>query len=265
MHRAALAWMLAAASSTLAPTGGEPPSAAEAPATDSAREAFLAEAHVVRTRAAGGGGITGARRATLQLGEVQHDALIQSIDEWRSTADLPSGREFDFRDSYKNNVAAYRLDRLLGLGMVPVSVVRSFDHKPAGFTWWVDDVVMDEGARLRKKLEARDVTAWNRQMYVVRIFDQLIYNSDRNAGNLLIDGDWRIWMIDHTRAFKVLGEPGNPKNLGTPLRAQPARGAATPRRPDAGRGHDRAAERSAGQGSAGPPRLHRPLLRGPCP
>ena len=170
---------------------------------------------MIRTRAAGGGGITGARRATLQLGEVQHDALIQSIDEWRSTADLPSGREFDFRDSYKNNVAAYRLDRLLGLGMVPVSVVRSFDHKPAGFTWWVDDVVMDEGARLRKKLEARDVTAWNRQMYVVRIFDQLIYNTDRNAGNLLIDGDWRIWMIDHTRAFKVLAEPGNPKNLGS--------------------------------------------------
>jgi hypothetical protein len=33
----------------------------------------------------------------------------------------------------------------------------------------------------------------------MRAFDQLIYNTDRNLGNLLIDGDWRIWMIDHTR------------------------------------------------------------------
>jgi len=41
-------------------------------------------------------------------------------------------------------------------------------------------------------------------MWVVRLFDQLIYNTDRNLGNLLIDKSWRLWMIDHTRAFKVL-------------------------------------------------------------
>jgi hypothetical protein len=40
-------------------------------------------------------------------------------------------------------------------------------------------------------------------MYVVRVFDQLIYNTDRNLQNLLIDPDWRIWMIDHTRAFRL--------------------------------------------------------------
>ena len=40
-------------------------------------------------------------------------------------------------------------------------------------------------------------------MYIVRVFDQLIYNTDRNLRNLLIDPDWHIWMIDHTRAFRL--------------------------------------------------------------
>jgi hypothetical protein len=50
-------------------------------------------------------------------------------------------------------------------------------------------------------------------MWVVRVFDQLIYNTDRNLGNLLIDKNWRLWMIDHTRAFKLFTEPKSPKNL----------------------------------------------------
>ncbi len=181
--------------------------------TDAEMEAFLLEGRVVKTRAAGGGGKTGALRATLEHGGLRHDALVQTIDEEKPFLDMNRGRELDFRDSYRNNAAAYRLDRLLGLGMVPVTVVRIFDGKKAGFTWWVDDVLMDERERMRKKIEAPDIPAWNRQMWVVRTFDQLIYNTDRNLGNLLIDKSWRLWMIDHSRAFKIFKEPKSPGNL----------------------------------------------------
>jgi len=61
---------------------------------------------------------------------------------------------------------------------------------------------MDEGERLGKKIQAPNGEAWNRQIFVVRVFDQLIDNIDRNLGNLLITKDWKIWMIDHTRAFR---------------------------------------------------------------
>jgi len=61
--------------------------------------------------------------------------------------------------------------------------------------------------------DGQDTERWNRQMWVVRLFDQLIYNTDRNLGNLLIDKDWRLWMIDHTRGFKMFSEPKSPKNL----------------------------------------------------
>src|SRR5262249_14760818 len=54
---------------------------------------------------------------------------------------------------------------------------------------------------------------WNQQMYLCRVFDQLIYNTDRNLGNLLITKDWKIWMIDHTRAFRTMKDLKSPKDL----------------------------------------------------
>ena len=182
--------------------------------SDAEKEVFLATATVVRTRSAGG--TSGSLRATLRKDGLEHDAHIQSIDETVPMKALGAGTtEMDFRDSFKGNLAAYRLDRLLGLGMIPVTVERSFERKSASFTWWVDDMLMSELERHDKKIPAPDPGAWNRQIYVVRIFDQLIYNYDRNLGNLLVDKRWDIWMIDHTRAFKVFKPLKNPENLGT--------------------------------------------------
>jgi hypothetical protein len=182
--------------------------------TDADRERFLREARIVRRRSAPGG-ITNSERATLRGADSwEHDAHIQRIDQQKVALPLGATVELDFRDSYRNNVAAYRLDRLMGLGMVPVTVVRRDGTLPASFTWWVDDVMMDEKARTLKKIRVPDVEAWNRQMWVLRVFDQLIYNFDRNLGNLLIGKDWRIWMIDHTRAFKHFKQIKTPKELG---------------------------------------------------
>jgi hypothetical protein len=180
---------------------------------DAGKERFLAEAPIVHTRNASEG-ITFSLRATLRLEGFEHDAHIQTIDEQKPSFQLAGGVEFDFRDSYRNNVAAYRLDRLLGLGMIPVTVVRRYHEKTAAYTWWVDDVIMSEEQRYAKKVAPPDTDVWNHQLYVVRVFDQLIHNFDRNLGNLLIDKDWRIWMIDHTGAFKVFGKLRAPENLG---------------------------------------------------
>ena len=97
--------------------------------------------------------------------------------------------------------------------MIPVTVVRKFKGNDASYTWWVDDVLMMELDRYKKKMEPPDPEAWNRQMHVVRVFDQLIYNMDRNLGNLLIDKAWRLWMIDHTQSFRTFRELKEPRNL----------------------------------------------------
>ena len=63
---------------------------------------------------------------------------------------------------------------------------------------------MDEGERIKTKASAPDSTLWNHQMWVVRVFDQLIANVDRNLGNLLVDKTWTVWMIDHSRVVPTL-------------------------------------------------------------
>jgi hypothetical protein len=110
-------------------------------------------------------------------------------------------------------VAAYRLDRLLKLGFVPVSVVRSYRRDPAGWSWWVDDVLMSERERYEQNIPPPEPLEWVSQIQVVRVFDQLIFNFDRSLENLLIDESWRAWMIDHSRAFKIFGELRDKKSL----------------------------------------------------
>ena len=203
---AACPWLLITsvlAQEPAAPRDEPAPAAAQvAPVlTREERETFLLKARIVSSRPAPKG-ITGSRRVTLSDGVLTHDAHVQSIDEARTSFQGKRGVELNFRDSWRYNVAAYRLSLLLGLDMVPVTVQRHYQRGPASFTWWVDDVMMDEGTRLTEKRRAPDMRAWGQQMAVVRVFDQLIYNTDRNLGNLLITSDWQLWMIDHTRAFR---------------------------------------------------------------
>jgi hypothetical protein len=180
--------------------------------SDAETERFLREAKVVRTKSIGKG-VTGSVRATLTDGTLTHDAQIQTIEEKKTQFDAPGAAEFNFQDSWRFNVAAYRVDRLIGLNMVPVSVSRTWRMSPAAVTWWVDDVMMDEGKRLKDKVQPPNSALWNEQMQLVRVFDQLIYNVDRNIGNLLIGNGWRLWAIDHTRAFRMHDTLKSPANI----------------------------------------------------
>jgi hypothetical protein len=174
------------------------------------QEEFLRTAKFVEFKGAGKG-ITGSRRAKMTDGTITHWAHIQVVDEAKANFQGDRGTEINFRDSWKYNVAAYKLDKLLGLNMIPVSVERKVGGKSAAVTWWVDDVMMDEGGRLKQKLRAPDQKRWNDQLHAVRMFDQLIYNTDRNMQNLLITNSWDIWIIDHTRAFRLHRTLRDPK------------------------------------------------------
>lgn len=174
-------------------------------------EEFLLTARVVQQKSLSLG-VTNSQRATLDDGKLKHDAHIQTVDISKTSFQTVRGNELNFRDCYKFNMAAYELDKLLELNMVPPSVERKVGGHMAAVTWWVDDSML-ELDRKKKKIEPLDQHLWNQQMYLCRVFDQLIYNTDRNLGNLLITKDWKIWMIDHTRAFRTMKNMENPKNL----------------------------------------------------
>ncbi len=191
-----------------------PPAPPDKPASlsDTDTEQFLLKGEVLKSRAAGKG-ITGSLRATMKLGALTHDAHVQIIDESKREFRSKDGTEFNFRDTWTFNVAAYRIDRLIGLGLVPVSIERRWKSTPAAYTWWIDDFMMDEGDRLKKKISPPDLQRWNASMQMVRLFDQLIANTDRNLGNLIITNDWSIWAIDHTRAFRTQSKLKTPGNI----------------------------------------------------
>lgn len=171
------------------------------PESDGERERFLRDAEVVKWVALKEG-TTDSKRATLRLGGFVHDAHLQDVDIQHQPLESLARLEPGFTDSYRYNIAAYELDRLLGLGMVPVTVYRKLDGTNLSVTWWVDDTLMNERERLAKKIDPPDAWAWTRQVRIMRVFDQLIYNVDRNVGNIVIDQHWKLWMIDHTRSFR---------------------------------------------------------------
>jgi hypothetical protein len=187
--------------------------AAPAPPTLEWKEEFLRTAQVLQSKEAAKG-ITGTMRAMLTNGSISHEASIQRINEEKAKFEGTNGTEMNFRDTWKFNIAAYRLGRMLGLGdMIPPSVERKFSGDSGAFTWWVEDVLMDEVQRRAKKIEPPNKEDFNRQYVIMQVFDNLIYNTDRNRTNILFDKNWKLWMIDHTRAFRTRTDLLDPKAL----------------------------------------------------
>jgi hypothetical protein len=174
-------------------------------------ETFLLKARVVEVVPIGSG-VTKPLRATLDDGGVRHDAEVQVVDSCEATGDVDLPSPEITCDSYRYNVAAYLIGKLLGLTSIPPTVLRVFGGRPAAFTWWV------ERAHTLADMEVHgqwspDMEEWQRQAGTVTLFDELICNTDRHQANLLMDPLRRVWLIDHTRAFRVRPRLRNPDRL----------------------------------------------------
>ncbi len=105
-------------------------------------------------------------------------------------------------DRFKHELAAYRLDRLLGLDMVPVTVARTVGNRKGILQFWVDGSMT-----LRQMIEQKQQPdGWcdtNPQYNLMNLFDVLIHNPDRTQENALFTKDWMLVLIDHSRAFST--------------------------------------------------------------
>jgi len=134
-------------------------------------------------------GVTAPRRGYFPPGGLAASAVFKP---------LKPGRSSGYYESYKSEIAAYELDKMLGLGMVPPTVEKIAKSEVGSAQLWVESCVL---LKERDTAKAPDVGRWNRQVYRQRVFDDLIGNIDRNQGNLLIDPEWNLILIDHSRAF----------------------------------------------------------------
>jgi hypothetical protein len=193
---------------------------APAPAAEISTEqiaAFLKGAKVIRTRSTDKG-VTAPKRLTLSDGAITHDAVFQAIDDRKMVETLGGGgrqttTELNFVDSYKYNIAAYELSRLLGLDhMMPVYVERRWNGSTGSISWFVP-TLMDESDRIKKKIQPPNPNDWNQQMYRMRVFSSLVRDTDRNLTNVLITHQWKVMMIDFSRAFRLQPELLHVKDL----------------------------------------------------
>jgi len=160
---------------------------------------FLSSAEIVWKEKLAAGTNKKKRKVLLERNGVQAHAILRSGYEVKHT----SGG--GFVDSYESEIAAYSLNRLLGLDSVPPVVRR----KGGSLQLWIENATT-EAARLKAGEEPPDPLGFERQIQDLGVFDNLIANTDRNPGNILIDSAGRVWFIDHTRSFagqKELRDP----------------------------------------------------------
>ena len=174
---------------------------------------FLQTADIVKSRPSENG-VTHPWRLTLSNGTITHDASFQPVDEHQQRKDLGYGRsETNFVDSYKYNIAAYQIAELLGVdNMLPVYVERKWQGKTGSLSWYLP-VKMDDATRFAQKIEPPDSDKWNKQMFRIRVFDELVYDTDPNLTNVLIGQDWTVYRVDFSRAFRKYKDLRGEKNL----------------------------------------------------
>ncbi|MFQ6069918.1 MAG: hypothetical protein ACE5LC_05255 [Candidatus Aminicenantales bacterium] len=158
-------------------------------------EEFLRTAEIVVQKQLGGReAVTNPWKLTLEKNGIRRNAL------WKN----PEGRQKGFLEGWKWEIAAYRLDKLLGLNMVPPTVERRFRGDRGSIQLWVESEMSLRDKNNKKiKTPSYKVFWWNRATYLQRAFDNLIGNEDRHAGNILITKDWRMILIDHSRTFRT--------------------------------------------------------------
>lgn len=147
-------------------------------------------------------GIAANIKLVLEHEGVRFHAVLRMVDLMEKEKTGSKRMVVKYRDSYIFEVAAYELDQMLGIGRVPPTVVRTVEGHTGSVQIWMEGTTPEDLMVEQGRLNPPDTIGWFKQKTVMWVFDALVANVDRNQGNLLIDSDWNLWFIDHTRAFR---------------------------------------------------------------
>ena len=148
--------------------------------------------------------ITKPVQVTLTDGDRTLRAIFKDEDSQHVKFTFADGRALmRIKDSYKNEIAAYELNDMLKLEIVPPCVERKIKRYNGSLCLWVENS-MTEAERIHQKIRPPSPSDWNDQMFTIRLFQQLIWDPDfNNVRNLVLDADFRIYKIDCSMAFRT--------------------------------------------------------------
>ena len=162
-------------------------------------------------------GVTKPIRLFLKKGDVERSGA------WKN----PTGRQQGHLEGWQYEIAAYEMDKLLELNLIPPTVERKFKGRRGSLQFWVESqyselIISEQRIGIpRSKFNNKE-----NMKYLARAFDCLIGNDDRTQQNVLITKDWRVILIDHSRSFRsskkytkklMFGKKGLKKAGGRPI------------------------------------------------
>lgn len=158
-------------------------------------EEYLNTAEIIGQEQMGGReAVTNPWRLTLEKDGIVRNAI------WKN----PTGRMKGYLEGWMWEIAAYRLDKYLGLDMVPPTVEKRFREDRGSCQLWIEtEMTLKQKEENNVKVPSYKVFYWNRATYIHRAFDNLIANEDRHQNQILITKDWRMLLIDHSRSFRT--------------------------------------------------------------
>ena len=125
--------------------------------------------------------------AQLQLNGRTGLAVYKPRDGESPLWDFPSGT------LYKREYAAYLLSEVLGWDFIPYTVIRDGPYGIGSVQLFVEHDPKENYYTLTK-----DKAAKLRQ---IACFDLVANSTDRKANHLIVDGDGKLWSIDHGLTF----------------------------------------------------------------
>jgi hypothetical protein len=171
--------------------------------SDQDLEEFMRNAEIISVEAIGVG-ITNPQRVTQRSAGFSNDAVFKYEDTHPGieSRERYISHQNNDSDRYVYDVAAYKLDRMLGLEMVPTAVLGEVEGAPGALSDWVENAI-NEKDRLDKELSFGGHCKQSEQYRLRFVFDILIHNDDRNLTNILWTKDgFMMRFIDHSLAFR---------------------------------------------------------------
>ncbi len=157
-----------------------------------AREELLRTAPIITVSKDESTGRTNSWKVYLNDGEKAFRAIFKYIHRPRPKP-LPS--------SYHYELAAYALNKLYGLGLVPPTIEREVDGLKGSLQCFCEGV-MSEAARRRKAIQPPEGINFQDAMAEVGLFENLTNNLRDDASDILINtSDWKVWRVDFSEAF----------------------------------------------------------------
>lgn len=178
-----------------APASGKSPTAQPTVAGTSEQiiwESFLKKAKVVSVTREVVGGRTRPWMVMLDDGKMKKSAFFKHIDV-RRPRPAP--------DSYKYELAAYELTKMLQVELVPPLVEREVQGTKGSLQTFLENC-RSERERSRKKVEPPDAAAHSRALEGLKVFESLVYDECGDLDDTWIhQQDWRVSRVDFSEAF----------------------------------------------------------------